>query len=268
MSLCFLDPCSKVYASLQAKRPLVQCVTNYVSMELMANGLLAIGASPAMVHAEEEVEEFCHLADALLINIGTLSQSWSLAMEKAVHRANTLKKPWVLDPVGCGTTSFRTHFAKQLIQLNPAIIRGNASEIMALSGDSRPHGVDSQHTVKESEAIADAIAQAQKCVVIVTGPVDYITDGHKKVYVENGSPLMTKVTTVGCMHGAIVAACLACESDPFLAAVAATTMVGLAGENVPDGVLPGTFRVALVDNLASLSEEIIREKGKVHTIIS
>lgn len=116
--------------------PLVQCITNYVSMDIMANTLLAAGASPAMVHALEEIHEFTALTSALCINIGTLSPDWIFSMKVAATRANEMRKPWVLDPVGVGATQFRTEKCVELIRLKPTVIRGNASEIMALVGSS------------------------------------------------------------------------------------------------------------------------------------
>ena len=126
-----------VYAALEdlrARRPLVHNITNYVAMTVSANVLLALGASPAMVHAVEEVEDFVAISDALAVNIGTLSPPWVDAMRAAVKRASALGKPWVLDPVGCGATAYRTQVAVELAGLKPSVIRGNASEIMSLAG--------------------------------------------------------------------------------------------------------------------------------------
>ena len=126
-----------VYAALEdlrARRPLVHNITNYVAMTVSANVLLALGASPAMVHAVEEVEDFVAISDALAVNIGTLSPPWVAAMRAAVARARALGKPWVLDPVGCGATAYRTQVAAELAALKPSVIRGNASEILSLAG--------------------------------------------------------------------------------------------------------------------------------------
>src|SRR5450631_3261652 len=137
-----------IYAALEdlrARRPLVHNITNYVAMTLSANVLLALGASPAMVHAEEEVEDFVAIADALVVNIGTLSPSWVAAMRLAIARATALGKPWVLDPVGCGATPYRTKVAVELAALKPSVIRGNASEILSLADQAGQagKGVDS-----------------------------------------------------------------------------------------------------------------------------
>src|ERR1700712_1761326 len=125
---------AKLHAELRAQQPLVHNITNYVVMSLSANVLLALGASPAMVHALEEVEDFVAISSALVVNIGTLSPSWVVGMQRAAARAVALGKPWVLDPVGCGATPYRTGVAKALAEQRPTIIRGNASEILSLAG--------------------------------------------------------------------------------------------------------------------------------------
>ena len=143
---------ARLLAKLRAERPLVQAITNYVSMDVAANALLAIGASPAMVHAPEELEDFLGIANALAVNIGTLSRDWVESMLMAAEIAGRLGKPWVLDPVGVGATRFRDETTGRLLALKPTIVRGNASEIMASAGAAGlhhdtvvPKGVDSAH---------------------------------------------------------------------------------------------------------------------------
>ena len=140
-----IDAVFSALEDLRARRPLVHNITNYVAMSVSANVLLALGASPAMVHAAEEVEDFVAISDALAVNIGTLSPPWVAAMRAAVMRARALGKPWVLDPVGCGATAYRTQVAAELAALAPTVIRGNASEILNLSGQvgAAGKGVDS-----------------------------------------------------------------------------------------------------------------------------
>ena len=156
-----MDHAAASWTRLQALRqgvPLVHNITNFVSMEVVANCLLAIGAAPAMVHAEAEVEDFVGIASALVVNIGTLSPPWVAAMERAALRARALSKPWVLDPVGCGATPYRTRTAAKLVELQPNVIRGNASELLALAGAAGgpTAGVDSTHGSEEAiEAAAD-----------------------------------------------------------------------------------------------------------------
>ena len=147
--------------TMRAARPLVHNIANYVSMDVAANALLAIGASPAMVHAREEVAEFVTLAAALVVNIGTLSTPWIEAMIIAVETARARGKPWVLDPVGAGATTLRTETVKALLPYRPSIIRGNASEIMAVAGGAgaAPKGVDSANTTEEALAFAVSLAK-------------------------------------------------------------------------------------------------------------
>ena len=137
--------------TMRAARPLVHNIANYVSMDVAANALLAIGASPAMVHAREEVVEFIGLSAALVVNIGTLSMPWIEAMIIAAEAARGHGKPWVLDPVGAGATTLRNETVKMLLPHWPSIIRGNASEIMAVAGGAgvAPKGVDSANTTQE-----------------------------------------------------------------------------------------------------------------------
>src|SRR5471030_1178193 len=179
-----------VFAALQdlrARRPLVHNITNYVAMTVTANVLLALGASPAMVHAAEEVEDFVAISDALAVNIGTLSPPWVTAMHAAVVRANALGKPWVLDPVGCGATPYRTKVAVDLAALRPSVIRGNASEILSLAGETGKagKGVDSIASADDTVGAAMALARRTGAVVAVTGAIDYVTDGKSQVAIHS-----------------------------------------------------------------------------------
>ena len=186
--------------ALRKKRPLVHNIANYVSMDVAANALLAIGASPAMVHASEEVAEFAALSDALVINIGTLSAPWVEAMRLAARAANAKPIPWVLDPVGAGATSFRNRTIGALLEERPAVIRGNASEILAVAGaaGAKPKGVDSANTPEEAAVVSDSLAERLNCTVVASGAIDLITDGSRRIRLGNGHPIMTKVTALGC----------------------------------------------------------------------
>jgi hydroxyethylthiazole kinase len=215
--------------ALRARRPLVQNITNYVAMTVSANVLLALGASPAMVHAQEEVEDFVAISDALVINIGTLSPPWVEAMRLAAVAANEAKKPWVLDPVGCGATPYRTGVAAELARFRPAVIRANASEIMSLTGATGGgKGVDSTARSEDALEAARALARGTGSVVAVTGAVDYATDGVTEVRVEGGDALMPLSTALGCALSAVTAAFCA-VAPPLPAAVAALAVFGAAG---------------------------------------
>ncbi|MFL5542725.1 MAG: hydroxyethylthiazole kinase [Longimicrobiaceae bacterium] len=254
-----MDYRAETWAALQRLReqvPLVQSITNYVSMDVTANALLAIGAAPAMVHAAEEVEEFVGIAHALVINIGTLSPPWVEAMRLAADRAVALGKPWVLDPVGAGATRYRTDTARELAERRPAIIRGNASEILAVAGAANAtRGVDSAHASSDAVESARGLARQLGCVVAVTGAVDYVTDGARTLSVSNGHPLMTRVTALGCSATALVGAFAAVHTDPLVATAAALGALGVAGEIAArDADGPGTFRWKLLDALYLLDE--------------
>ena len=245
--------------ALRASRPLVQNITNFVSMDIAANALLAIGASPAMVHAVEELDEFGSLVGALVINIGTLTATWTDAMDKAAEGARRRAKPWVLDPVGAGATRFRTDTVLRLLKHGPAVIRGNASEILAIAGamglaaaTARNKGVDSGNTADEAATVAAALARGTGAIVVATGAVDLVTDGTRSLRLANGSPVMGQVTAVGCALSAVTGAFCAVVS-PFEAAVASAACFGVAGEKAAaTSPLPGSFRVAFIDGLAAL----------------
>jgi hydroxyethylthiazole kinase len=244
-----------VIERVRERGPLVHNITNYVVMNNTANALLAFGASPAMVHATDEVEEFVAISSSLVINIGTLSSPWIAAMRMAAGVAGRLGKPWVLDPVGAGATRLRTRTATDLLLLRPTVVRGNASEILAISGGSAegPKGVDSLHASHEAAGPAAALARAQNVTVAVTGAIDVVTDGSRTLLVEGGHPMMGRVTGLGCTATALVGACLAVEPDPVLATAAGLAALGAAGKmaaEVAGG--PGSLQVALLDLLYSL----------------
>ena len=190
------EKAGEALARIREQQPLVHSITNYVVMNFTANVLLAMGASPVMAHAREEVEEMVSLAGALVLNIGTLSQEWIRSMQEAGKRATALQKPIVLDPVGAGATSFRTKSAKALIdQTRITLIRGNASEILSLRSEHfQTKGVDSIHSVDEAAETAERLARELQTCLAITGPVDLVTNGRQTLRVHNGHPLMARIT--------------------------------------------------------------------------
>jgi hydroxyethylthiazole kinase len=243
------------------RAPLVHCITNFVAMDTAANAVLAIGASPAMMHAREEVAEFAAIAHALTINIGTLTPDWVGSMKVAAEAAVKAGKPWVFDPVGVGATSLRQRSAAELLALKPTVVRGNASEIMVLAGltGTGQRGVDSTRDASEAEAPARQLAKAVGCVVVVTGVVDIATDGERILRVSNGHPLMPRVTALGCALTAITGAFLAVGDDHLHSAAVATAVFGLAGEIAArEARGPGSLRVGLMDALHNLDAAAIR----------
>ncbi len=238
---------------MRSKAPLIQNITNFVAMNIMANVMLAAGASPAMVHAREEGADFTAIANGLSINIGTLDAEWADCMINAAQAAHQNQKPWVLDPVAVGATAFRQEVAKKLLAHKPTIIRGNASEILALSGaTAQGRGADSADPVQAAEDGAGQLARDLRTIVAVTGPVDYVTDGNQAARIANGHPLMPKVTALGCALTGIVTA-FATTNDPFNGTVTALAYYGLAGEmaaKTANG--PGSFQPAFLDALHNL----------------
>jgi hydroxyethylthiazole kinase len=244
----------------------VHNITNYVVMNNTANALLALGASPAMVHANEEVEEFVAISSALVINIGTLSPAWVTAMEKAARAANARGIPWVLDPVGAGATAYRTRTSDALAQLQPACIRGNASEIMALAGTAgaRTKGVDSSRGSADALDASRQLAQTAGAVVAVTGATDYVTDGKQLISLANGHPLMAKVTGLGCTATALVGAALAVEKDRLAAAAAGLSFLAIAGEIAAEKSSgPGSLQLHLLDALHQLDATTIQRRLRI-----
>ncbi|MFD1770592.1 hydroxyethylthiazole kinase [Sphingobacterium suaedae] len=243
---------------LKAEAPLVHNITNFVVMNNTANALLAVGASPVMVHSPREVQDVVQISQSLVINIGTLSEKWADAMLMAAERANQIGCPWVLDPVGAGISSFRNETLQQLLNLKPTAIRGNASEIMALDNFSAfsSKGVDSTADSQDAFVAGQSLQRRYGTQVCISGPTDYIISERAWVEVYNGSGLMTKVTGLGCSASAMIGAFLALRSDPFEEAVAGVSILSLAGQLATDKSNgPGTLQWQLYDTLYNLTAE-------------
>lgn len=253
-------------ARMRETAPLVQCITNQVAMNLAANTLLAAGASPAMVHDAEEAGEFALLASALTINIGTLSPHALDGMKSAAHSAGGAGKPWVLDPVAHFATTFRRRAVAELLTLKPTIIRGNASEILALGGgQGAGRGVDSGNTVEQAGQAARNLAVKQNVIVVATGPTDLVTDGSRAVHVDGGSPLMPRITAMGCALTCLVGAFAAAAPDaPFAASVAALATFAVAGDMAAERARgPGSFVIHFLDALHALDAETLETRAQV-----
>lgn len=251
---------------MRHESPLVQCITNYVAMNYAANVLLAAGASPAMVHAPEEAGEFAALAGAVTINIGTLSSDWLGGMRLAARAANENGRPWVLDPVAHFATVFRRRAVAELLALQPTVIRGNASEIMALAGDaSAGRGVDAGDSVERAEASAMALSQTSRAIVAVTGALDFVTDGQRAVRIGGGSAWMPQVTAMGCaLTGLVGAFAAAAPEDPFLATVTALACFSVAGTQAGlASAGPGSFAWRFLDTLAALDGNALQTQASV-----
>ena len=254
------DVLSAAVAAVRTQSPLVHNITNYVVMNNTANALLAIGASPVMAHWVSEMEEMTAIAGALVINIGTLDDKWIDGMLAAGNAAMRRQIPVILDPVGAGATSQRTAAAMKIIdQCHPTVIRGNASEIMALVDASvKSKGVDSSATSDDALESAKRLAVDTGAVVVISGETDYIADGTDVHTVEGGSPIMTSVTGMGCTSTAVVGAFAAVVKDPMTAAAAAMAVMSLAGERAAEYSRGnGSMQVNFLDELYNLTSEIL-----------
>ncbi|POP47764.1 hydroxyethylthiazole kinase [Superficieibacter electus] len=242
----------------RTRSPLVHCMTNDVVQSFTANVLLALGASPAMVIDVQEAAQFAAIADALLINVGTLTDERAQAMRAAVISANAAQKPWTLDPVAVGALTLRSRFCHDLLPLRPATIRGNASEILALAGISGGgRGVDTTDTALAALPGAQRLASDTSAIVVVTGEVDYVTNGTRTVAVTGGDTLMTRVVGTGCALSAVVAACCSLPGDRLDNVASACAFIKLAGcKAAQHSAGPGSFIPAFVDALWALEGEV------------
>ncbi|MCX5853348.1 MAG: hydroxyethylthiazole kinase [Deltaproteobacteria bacterium] len=250
---------------IRRKSPVVHNITNYVAMNNSANALLALGASPVMAHAEEEVEDMVNISGALVINIGTLSPHWIRAMFRAAYQARDRNIPIILDPVGAGATAYRTSTARELLQkIPPSIIRGNASEIMAILEDTaKTKGVDSTAASHTAVDIARQLNRTYGSVVCVSGETDYIIYGDDVTKIMNGHPMMTRVTGMGCIATALCGAFAAINHAFAEATAQAMAVMGIAGEIAAEDVPgPGSLQLRFLDALYRLSEEDIKRSLK------
>lgn len=252
--------------AIRQKAPLVHNITNFVVMNNTANALLAIGASPVMAHAPEEVAEMAAMASAVVLNMGTLSETWVEAMLLAGRSALEHNVPIVFDPVGVGATSYRNQTARRIFkQFTPSIIRGNASEIMALSAELldkqqqiKTKGVDSTAASDIAIETAQTLAQQLGTVIAISGVEDYITDGKTVHILKNGSPMMARVTGMGCTASAITGAVAGVNSNMLEAATHAMAVMGIAGELAArQSKGPGSLQVIFLDQLYLLTPELI-----------
>ncbi|PUA31562.1 MAG: hydroxyethylthiazole kinase [Zestosphaera tikiterensis] len=259
---------------VRVRRPLVHNITNYVVMNTTANALLALGASPIMAHSPEELEDLIKVADAVVVNIGTLDDRWIYSMVKAVSLAKQYGKPLVLDPVGAGATKLRTSTAFTLLSVGGVkIVRGNFGEVSALLGvEGRTKGVEaSTYDVKTAAELALETSKKFKVVTAVSGPTDFVSDGTEvyEVRLRNKSErlegVIGRVTGLGCIVTALIGAFAAVE-DPLKAAVAGfATFKAVALKSSEEAAYPGTFHVKLYDWLYRVDEEVINEVVEVRS---
>jgi len=270
MSNQFLEKAARVVDAVREKKPLVDCITNVVTVNDCANILLSFGASPAMIDVFEESYDFARISSALYLNLGTFGREQEIAAIQAVLAAKQAGIPVVLDPVGCAAIPKRIRVLEHLHKIAGVdLIKGNMGEIMALAGrTAQVKGVDSSGEVHGIEEAAMNAAKQYGCTVAATGKVDIVTDGNLLVHIHNGVEMLTNITGAGCMAGALCGAAAAAAKitgeNMFIAAIAGILAMGIAGEQAAEKTqLPGSYRVALMDSVYTLTGKTIAEKGKL-----
>jgi hydroxyethylthiazole kinase len=262
---------SDIWSDIRTVRdqsPLVHSITNLVVMNFNANCLLAAGAAPVMAHAHEEVVQMVGIAQALVVNIGTLDPYWIESMRMAMQAARQRAIALVLDPVGAGATSYRNETLEMLLgTAAPTVVRGNASEIMSVAGANvRTRGVDSGAASGDALASAMALANRTGGAVCVSGPIDHVVDVNRRwARLSNGHPWMTRITGVGCSASALVGAFCAVQPDAWRATISAMALLAVAGEVAAEkagerGQGVGSMQVGLLDELQLLDEATLGQR--------
>lgn len=256
---------------VRQQNPLVHNITNVVVTNFTANGLLALGASPVMAYAKEEVADMARISGALVLNIGTLSPYEIEAMIIAGKSANENEVPIVFDPVGAGATPYRTETARRIVdKLSISLLRGNAAEIANVIGEVWAiKGVDAGEGTGNRVELAQSAAKKLNTTVIITGKDDVVTDGQNTYIVHNGHSILTKVTGTGCLLSSVIGAFSAVENDLLLASVAALATYGVASEiaaKQTEGAGPGSFQIEFLNQLSKVSSEDIRKFAYVNKL--
>jgi len=257
----------EIIERIRQERPLIHNITNMVAMNDSANIILAIGGLPVMAHSQAEVREMVRSAEALVLNIGTLTPEQIESMIAAGEEANNLKKPVILDPVGAGATHLRTESALRLQKkIKIDIVRGNHAEVSVLAGlKGDIKGVESVGNGENSVEVARSLARKYNQVVVITGEKDIVTDGKTVLEISNGSPMLGTITATGCMVTSLIATFAAVCDDYIMASTGALVCFGLAGERAAVKAQgPGSFKVNLFDEVYNLNEKIICKGLKVN----
>lgn len=260
---------ARTLTRLREARPLVHNMTNEVATYFTANGLLAIGASPVMAYAMEEVADLAKAAGALVLNIGTLTGPLVEAMLAAGRSANRHGVPVILDPVGAGATAYRTETSRTILrEVEVSVLRGNAAEVANVIGEAWAiRGVDAGEGSGDVASLARTAAGRTGCLVVVTGPEDAVSNGEETYAVANGHPILTKVTATGCLLSSVIGAFRAVESDGLLAAVAAAACYGIAAELAAERApLPGSFPAEFLNRLHTLSEAEVERMAAIRRV--
>ncbi len=262
------DKINKIRNLVREKKPLIHSITNPISINLCANACLGVGARPIMAEHPEEVAEITETADALLLNLGNITDTRLKSIEISASTATKRKIPFVMDAVGVACSALRRRFAKKLIEGNcPNVIKGNYSEIKALFDvEYKSSGVDAEDlSIREVCHTAIQLAARHGTIVLVSGKTDIVTDGKRLVYIKNGCAQLAKVTGTGCMLGELCA-CFLAVGDGFEAAIAACAVSGICGELSKTHKGSGTFLTNLLDNLSVFDNEEIKKYLKLEEI--
>lgn len=257
---------------IREENPLVHNITNIVVANFSANGLLALGASPIMADTPEEMEDMVSIASSVVLNIGTLNPTTVEAMILAGKAANAKGVPVVLDPVGVGASQFRRSVVQTILQkVKVDVIRGNVGEFAAIANvEWEAKGVDAGVGSHSAEYIAELVATEHKCIVAITGETDIITDGKTVYRVKNGHSVMTLVTGSGCLLSAVVGAFLGVNTDSTILSTVTTAIAtyGVVGELAAEkSSVPGSFAVAFMDTLHSVTVEEIETLLKIEEVV-
>ncbi len=237
---------------IKQKKPIILNLTNHVTMDFVANGLLCLGASPIMSEDIHEVDALCALSDALVINPGTLNDAFMASAQQACGTAAALGRPIIFDPVGVGASALRTEFAQNMVNTHPiTVIRGNAGEIMALNGSTiQSKGVDSEEQTDTAIQSGQNLAQKQNNSVVISGAVDVIISTTETLFCKHGAPIMPYVTGTGCLMTAVIGAFVATHDNVFEATQHAVFFYAWCGEYAAKKAQgPGSFKIHFLDAL-------------------
>lgn len=256
----------EILAAIRREQPLIHLLTNLVTMNEVAQALRALGARPIMAFAHEEAVEIALAARAVVLNLGTPTAERMQVMQNVGRAANAQQIPVVFDPVGVGASAFRTASARALLEnVRVQVLRGNAGEMACLVNRAgHLSGVDVGRGAVDGAALAREVAQRWKTIAVVTGQVDYASDGTRVVAVHNGHPFLPQISGTGDIVSAFCGACLAVESEGLVAAASALIFLGLAGERAGASARgPGSFNAALRDELYALDAAILARATRV-----
>lgn len=262
-----VDKFSEILDKVKANSPQIHCITNPISINDCANFILAAGAKPIMAEHPLEVADITANSDALMLNLGNITDVRINSMRNSAMVAHELQIPFVLDLVGVGCSSLRLNFAHDIISAyTPSIIKGNASEIRAIAGiETNAKGVDADiadQNSNETLSIAVKLAKNAKCTVLASGKYDIITNGDISIICANGTSLMSKITGTGCIQGALCGVYLSC-TEPIYAAACAATVMGICGElSYTESIGTGSFKTAMLDNMYNFSKTNLETRMK------